>query len=480
MGLHLLYVVFAVLGSLVMVVLIRAFTFHPSTKQGPAIEPVYIDITEAFARLSELVKIPTVSYHDWSLVDRKAYARFWNCCQKYYPRVFETCSVCDIGQSAKLFHWKGKSANEPLVLMAHFDVVPATAADWEKPPFDGIIENNVLWGRGTIDTKCTLHGILEAAEKLLSEDYIPEHDIYFSFSGDEEVIGPSAPAVVDWLKERGIKPLLVMDEGGGVMKDIIPGLTKPTAAVGVGEKGYLDLEITATRKGGHASAPLKNSATTDLIKAMTKLSKKPMKPRLTPPVNTLLNNIGRHLPFYFRIIFANLWLFKPLLLKAFMIIGGEAAAFVHTTFTPTMLKGSDARNVIPGSASATYNSRILGGETLQDVENHFKKITLNNNITVTRHRSNEATPFSPSEGKAWVRMESTISEVFPEAVITPYLMIAGSDAKHFHAISDNVLRFSPMHFTLEDVRLIHGANERIRQENLAQIIEFYIRLMKKS
>ena len=343
-----------ILGAVAMffaVVFVRAIRFKPEKTKGVATKPVGIENQATqdriVQRFQDMIRLKTISYQDRSKIDLDAFVKFKEMLEKNYPLMHQTCMREYHGDAGILYLWKGKEKGDPVVLMSHYDVVPVNEELWSKPAFGGVLEDGVVWGRGTLDTKGTLCGVVEAVEKLIGDGFVPETDIYLSFSGDEEISGNSAPSIVAVLKSRGIKPKLVLDEGGAVVENIFPGVKKPSALIGVGEKGYMDVVLEMSGKGGHSSAPPAHTLVGKLAQAVMKLEKKPFKAHLTPAVKEMFEQMGRHSTFMYRIIFANLGCFGPLLKTLFTKQGGEMNALIRTTVAPTMMQGSEAFNVMP-------------------------------------------------------------------------------------------------------------------------------------
>ena len=431
------------------------------------------------SRLSQMIQCETVSYNDLEKIDFKRFDDFKALLSELYPEIHKICEHSFHGRTGILYRWAGKSKQEVTVLMSHYDVVPCNASLWTKPPFSGEIEDGYVWGRGTLDTKGTLCGIMEAAEALIREGYSPENDIYFSFSGDEEISGPSAPAIVKYLKAAGIKPALVLDEGGAIVENVFPGVSKPVAVIGTGEKGYLDLRMVMEGKGGHASAPPAHSLVGSLAKAVVKLEEKPFKAYLTPPVLEMFKTLGRHSTLSYRVIFANLWFFMPLLKVLFTKQGGEMNALIRTTTAITKMEGSKAYNVLPPYAEIGMNLRLMPNDTVASAKKYVEDTIGNPDIKVEVVESREASPISPTGSKGWHQVGEAIHETWENVIVSPYLMLAASDSRHFCEISDHVLRFSAMPLSKEERGLIHGNDERIKIENLVSTVRFYKNLIGK-
>jgi len=460
-------------------VLIRAFAFHPRTQKSLLPVKTVADDPQTIERFRELIRYKTVSYYDKSLEDAAEFEKLIERVQTMYPLVHERCALTRHGDRGLLYHLKGENEGSCTVLMAHFDVVPAAEEEWKKPPFAAELEDGVIWGRGTLDTKSTFCGILEAAEALLAKGYAPNTDMYFSFAGDEEKTGNSAPSIVQYFKENNIKIGLVVDEGGAVVKGIFPGVDKACALIGTAEKGILDLHFNIKSNGGHASAPPPHTIVGELAKAVTRVESKPAKLRFTPATKEMFDTLGRFSNFGMKLIFANLWCFKPLLGFIAAKAGGELNALMRTTYAFTAMKGSDAANVLPPSAEVIANIRIIPGETVQSVIDRAGKVIKNKNIKLTPTEELDPSPCSITKGEGYAALTDAVRECWQDALVSPYLMIASSDAKHFSRISDRVYRFSPMFLTAEDRATIHGHNERISVESVYTVVKFYTRLMLK-
>ena len=464
---------------LIVVLLVRAILFQPievAVKQTP--KEVLNDqaIIENFR---ELLRHKTVSHIDKDQMDLAAFEAFRKSLVSLYPEVNKICSCEYLGDTGVLYHWKGKAEDEPIVLMSHYDVVPAEEAAWDVPPFEATVIDGLVWGRGTLDTKCTLLSVMESAEHLIKEGFVPTQDIYFSFSGDEEISGESASAIVTHLKNKGVKPQMVLDEGGVVIKDgIFPGVKKQTAVIGLGEKGYIDLQVQFESKGGHASAPPRHGITGAMGKLMFDLENKTMKAVFTEPVSEMFNRLGRHSSFGYKIIFANMWLFKPLLKILFKKQGGQMNALIRTTTAVTVLEGSKAYNVLPPKGTIGINARVLNTDTMATTMNHISSLVKVPH-TIQLLNGREASPISPLQSSAFEALEKTILDVWPQAVVSPYLMIAGTDSRHFHTICENVLRFAPMEITQEELNLIHSNNERIPVDSVLKSVTYYIKLIRR-
>ncbi|MCL2151196.1 MAG: M20 family peptidase [Coriobacteriia bacterium] len=470
---------FGVIGAFALILLARGLAFQPPTFAAPAIQEAVVDAERATASLAAMVSCKTVSSKDESLVDETEFERFRALLGSLYPHVYQACSLERVGLTGLLYHLPGESAAEPVVLMSHYDVVPAEDDAWEKPPFGGIVEDGFIWGRGTLDTKSTLCGVLEAAEQLLGQGFIPKNDLYFAFSGDEEIGGPSAPDIVDRLEQRGIRPVMVVDEGGAVVEGIFPGVGQPCALVGIAEKGYLDIELSIETQGGHASAPLPITSIGQLAQAVVRIESHPFANRLSPAVAEMFDTLGRHSNLLYRVIFANLWCFKPLLDSICRKTGGELNAMMRTTCAFTMMEGSNAYNVLPPLAKMSANLRLMGGETPESAIEYLKSVVDNPRIKYEIIYGVNPSVVSRTDGQPWQLLKDTIQQTWPEALVSPYLMVAASDSRHFCRISEGVYRFSAMVLSRAERESIHAHNERIPIKTLERIVQFYVRLMRQ-
>ncbi len=460
------------------VITVRAVRFRPYALPTALPGKVTVPKEKSADDLAAMIRCKTVSYADESLVDHREFIKFHNLLEERFPLMHQNCPLEKIGKTGLLYYWKGQISIEPLVLMAHYDVVPADEERWDRPPFAGLIEDGVLWGRGTLDTKGTLCAILEAAEHLLADGFVPSRDIYFSFAGDEETYGSSCADIVSWFEQRGICPAMVLDEGGAIVEKSFPGVTAPCAMVGIGEKGIAHVEGSMEGQGGHASTPPPHTLLGHLSKAVVRLESHPFPTEFTKPVAEMFDTLGRHASFLYKVMFANLWCFMPLLKLICRISGAELNAMMRTTCAVTQMEGSKAFNVLPPKARLGLNLRLLGSTDITAAVKYLKKVIKNDNIELQLLSGMNPSINSDTSCKEWETLKQVIHTTWPDALISPYLMMAASDSRHYCRITDRVYRFSAMKLSKDERAMIHGHNERIPLETLYKTVEFYVRLLK--
>ena len=482
----------AVVLIFVLVILLRAAMFKPENINigEAASDADNINIPDLLNEnkdkivkdLSDMLKCKTVSSRDG--FDITEFLRFQKLLEERFPLIHKKAKLVKIGKTGLLYKIDGKNENSGekniCVCMSHYDVVPAAQEQWDKPAFEGIVEDGCIWGRGAIDTKSTLCALTEALEMLLKSGYKPQGDLYLSFSGEEEIDGKSCPEIVDYLEKDGVKPTFVLDEGGAIVNHVFPGVTKDCAIVGTGEKGSVNFDFEVKSCGGHSSTPPAHTAAGVISKAVCDIEAKPFKRQLTKPVLDMFNTLGRYSKFGYKIIFANLWCFAPLLdIIARRAPGGELNSMLRTTVAVTKLHGSNAYNVLPPNASCGVNVRLMGKDTIDSAKDYLSKAIGNSDVKCSVVSGTNPSAYSDTECAQWHLLKSVINETWRDVIVTPYLMPARSDAGHYCRITDKVYRFSAMSLSAAERAMTHGNNERISVDNLMKTVEFYVRLLKR-
>ena len=476
------------------IVLVRAAGLE---SRRPQVEPAGdpgLDL-QAVERLAGALRIPTVSGPGEGDVRPAALQRFRGYLEATYPRVHESLEREVVAGHSLLYRWPGsRRGADPLVLLAHQDVVPAgpgAAEEWTHPPFDGIVAEGHLWGRGALDDKGSLLATLEAVELLLADGFAPERPVILAFGHDEEIGGTGAAAMADRLRREGVDPFLVIDEGAAVVDGSVLGVDVPVALVGVAEKGYLSLELRATGPGGHSSTPPPQTAVDVLVRALQRLRAEPLPAGIDGPVRHLLTTVGAEMGFDRRLVLANLWLFEPLVIRELAAQPGTDA-LIRTTTAPTMLDAGVKDNVLPSEARAVVNFRLHPRDTAEEVISHVRWAVRDPRVEVSVYGDfaggqaaedggapgPAATPAAPTDGEAYGLLARTVARVFPSAVVAPTLITAATDARHYTRLTDRVYRFAPFRLEPADLERIHGTDERLALEDYARMILFYRELLR--
>nr|WP_207619857.1 M20/M25/M40 family metallo-hydrolase [Nocardioides sp. IC4_145] len=427
--------------------------------------------------MQALVRIPTVSHRDRSLVDTDAFDRLLVELERQFPLLHERLELTRIPTHALLFRWPGRSKERPVVLMAHLDVVPVEGT-WQHPAFSGDVVDGNIWGRGTLDDKGCVAGICEAVETLLEEGFVPAQDVWLSFGCNEEVSGEAATLAVEELVRRDVRPWFVLDEGGAVASEAFPGVAAPVGVVGVTEKGVTSLELRVEGRGGHASTPARMGPTARIARAITRIDRSPMPASTPEPTIELFRRLAPHAPLPLRALMANAGRLGPVLTRALIAAGPEPAAMTRTTFAVTTLSGSPALNVVAATAKAGVNIRIMVGDTVAGVLEHVRKVVADDEVHIDVVEQDEPSPVSPRD-EAFGLIETTIAELFPDAVPSPYVMMAATDSRFFTRICDRVYRFAPFRMTKAQRESIHSYDEHLGVDAFLDGVRWYRRLIER-
>ncbi|MBT2679398.1 M20 family peptidase [Bacillus sp. ISL-35] len=437
----------------------------------------------AIETLSKAIHFQTISYQDRSKMNMDEFDSFLSFLEKSFPKVYQNLELEKVNDYALIFTWKGYNPEKtPVGLTSHYDVVPVlkgTEENWEHPPFSGTITDNKIWGRGTLDDKIGVIGILEAAEHLLAEGYQPERDVYLMFGFDEEIGGDEgASKIVSTLSERGIKFDFVLDEGGAIVQNMVPGVDKPVGVVGISEKGSATAELTIEGSGGHSSQPKNRTNIGRIASAISKLEETQFPADLQGPGEDLFEFVAPEMSFGMKYVFANKLIFEPVI-ERILLQQPASAALIRTTIAPTIFQAGEQYNALPEKAEAIINLRLMPGDSLDEVRKYFVETIDDDQIKVTVEGS-EASGVSSVDSWQFKTIQQGARNVYEDAVIAPYLMFAGSDAKHYDSISENTYRFLPVNLTSEDLSRMHGTNEHISIDNYLNAIRFYMEIIRES
>ena len=436
-------------------------------------------------RLAAAIRIPTITPADSALRDSAAFRALRDHLAVSFPKSHAAMTREIAGRDALIFTWTGTDPSmQPVVLLGHMDVVPVeagTESQWRHAPFSGEIADGFVWGRGTLDDKATVLGLLEATEALIASGFSPARTIILAFGADEEGGGTGGAAIVArLLQSRGVKPLFVLDEGGMVVKGAMPGVTAPVAVVGIAEKGYVTLELTANADGGHSSVPPRHTAAGRIAQAVTKLENSPIPREIRGATADLFDAVGREMPFGMRALFANRWLFDPLIERQ-LESGARTNATIRTTTAVTMLEGSPKDNVLPSRARAGVNFRILPGDSVAGVIAHVRKVIDDDAIDVrVQGIAVEPSRVSSTTDSAWSIVDRSIRQTYRDAVVAPYLVLGATDSRYFRDLTANVYRFAALRADTSDVSRIHGTNERVSIASYLEGIGFLTQLIRNA
>lgn len=476
-----LLLLFALLLGGVLVANTLMYTPEPMTKN--AVIELDVDVDRVAKNLSRAVQFKTISLSYEKELDKAAFDGFIGWLGDTYPKAHGAMERRLIGEYSLLFKWQGLDTSlKPVLLTGHYDVVPVTSdikTEWAHPPFEGVIGDGHVWGRGTLDDKGSVITMFEAAEKLIAEGFSPKRTLYFAIGHDEELGGTRGAAkIVEQLKNDGVQFLWSLDEGSMVLDDIIPGLPYPVASINLAEKGFLNIELVAKGKAGHSSMPPKQTAIGAISRAIDRLQNAPVPGGLEGVSGDFFDGIGRYFPFGKRIIFANLWLFGPLLENE-LSKANTTNALLRTTTAPTIISGGVKDNILPAKATANINFRLHPRDTVESIVAYVIKTIDDENVEVKAGSpAKEASSVASDTADGYRHLAETFKSVYGEVIVLPGLTIGGTDSAHYAKISDNAYRIMPMQVTNEDIAGFHGPNEKLSLINLKRAVTFYHQLMK--
>ena len=475
------------LGAAAGVIAWNTATFAPEglaraddIKVAAAIEP---DVNAAANRLGEAIRFQTVSNQDPAQNRMDQWAGFQAWLQTTYPAAHKAMQREIVGKATLLYTWPGSDAAlQPIILMAHQDVVPVTPGtekDWQHPPFAGVVADGAVWGRGAVDDKGSLITLFEAAELLATKGFKPKRTIIIVSGHDEEVGGTGAQAAADALKKRGVKSLFTLDEGSAIINDA-PIINGPAIMIAVAEKGYATLRVTAKAPGGHSSMPPEEIGTVTLAKAITAIHAQQFPLRLDQPAFGTVEALAAEKGGLMKVIAANPWLFGSLI-KSQMGASPAGAAQLHTTIAPTMLQGSPKENVLPQEAFGLVNYRLAPWDSSADVLARAKQAVGKLPVTLSWEREpREASPVSSTTSQGWKLLRAAAEAEAPGAPVAPFMVVGGTDSRYMKDVSQDTYRFQALRLSTKETKMIHGTNEHITTENLGSMIRFFTRLIATS
>jgi len=451
---------------------------------SPATDLADVDADAVAANLAKALTFPTESSLAENGATSPVFEGFIAWVRETYPLVHQNLHLERINNYSLLYTWQGTDpALTPILLAGHHDVVPggsdADRSSWEHPPYAGVIENGVIYGRGAVDDKPNVIGLLEATERLLAQGFVPQQTIYLAFGHDEEVGGPNgAKVIAETLRDRGIHLDFVLDEGGAVTDGDGIGIRQNAALIGLAEKGSVSVRLTAKNTGPtHSSMPVMQTPLGILSRAITKLEDNQMPARITTVVGGMLETLALEMDFTNRMALSNQWLFGPLIIGQ-MEQNPRNNSMVRTTTAPTMIEGSMKENVLPPEAWAVVNFRILPGDTVDDVIAHVRATINDDRVGIEPMGGREPTPISTRDSRGYNMIVRTINDVFEDTLAVPYLVMGGTDARHYAIVSDNQYRFAPMRLRGDQLGAVHGLNERQNVADFGNIVVWYIRFIE--
>lgn len=468
--------------AFVVLLLVNASQMQSRQIEADPLSPIKIDELRGLDRLAEALRFSTVSFDEKTPPDAEQFLGFIDFLESNYPRLHSALEQERINNYSLLYTWRGSDPEaKPLLLAAHYDVVPVTPgteSEWTRPPFSGQVEGGYLYGRGSIDDKSSLIGICEAVETLLAQGFHPKRTVLLAFGHDEEIGGSKgAAAIAKLLTERGVQAALCLDEGGAITEGIIPGVEPPTAMVGIAEKGSVTLELNVSHKGGHSSMPPMRTAGGDIARALRRLEKRPPALNMHIAARQMFETLAPEMNYAARLAIGNMWLFESLVMR-FMARTPSGSATLRTSTAITAMHAGTKDNVLPQRAMARVNFRILPGESIDDVLAHAAKVIDNPRVQISVvGKAWNPSPISDTKGFGYQLTERTLRGLFPDVLVSPGLVVGATDSRYYAGLSDTTLRFLPIRLNPEELSGFHGSNERIRIESYNELLQFYLQLI---
>ena len=446
----------------------------------------YVNVERYQQTLSKVIQCKTVSHLDETETDWGEFEKLHKVFEEAYPLIHSKLKKEIIGKAGLVFTWEGTNPDlKPIALIGHQDVVPVpeeTYGDWTHDPFSGDIADGYLWGRGAVDMKDHVVAVMESVETLLEEGYVPERTVMILFGYNEELVNnedAAAILIANTMKERGIRFESVLDEGGGVPKLRIPGvIQKDLAVVGIAEKGYADFRLTVEATGGHSSTPPAHTAVGILARAITRIENNMYKAEMTPQLNMVLDKLFDSLDFPTSILGKGLSIARPLLRP---ILGAipAAASFMRTSMSVNMVSGSPQANVLPQVATATMNTRIMPGQTIEEVKHYLEKVIKDKRVKVECIGGSDPAPMSATDTPSFKAIDEISTELFEKSVTVPFQVMGATDARHYRIVTDQLYRYSPFNIPANIFLLFHQTDERMTLESMEKAVAFFKMYIKK-
>ncbi len=481
-----------VLLALVVIVVIRSLLTPSKQVARLAHTSEGFDAQKLAGDLAGTIPFQTISYEGGGTEEQRketqqAFAALHAYLEKTFPMVYSKLDHEVVGENNLFFTWKGSDPSlKPMLLMGHQDVVPieaGTEQKWTQPPFSGDIADGFIWGRGTMDDKVTVVGVLEAVDLLLQKGFPPKRTVYLAFGQDEEIgTMEGTEKIAQLLKSRGVELEFVLDEGGFISTGMVPGVSAPVAMIGTSEKGYLSLELSVEVPGGHSSVPPRESSIGILSAAIRSIEKHPMPAHIGGPIGEFLEYAGGSASFPMRAVFTNMWLFGPVV-KHILESSPDSNATLRTTAAATIFRAGTKDNVMPSRAGAIVNFRLLPGDTVAGVTDYVRRVIDDPRVMLQPmpgELPSEASAQSSPDSPNFKRMQRTIAQVYPVAVVAPFVFVGATDSKHYIGLTKDIYRFAPLLTTPEDVARFHGTNERVGVDNFARSADFYAQLIRNA
>ena len=473
-------VILCLVGIIVLLLLIAVL--RTLAIKAPARTPSdFVCTPEEFDRcvdkLGAMIRIPSVSKREDE--DLTEFYRLHAELERLFPALHKHLEKTVLSGTL-LYRWKGADEKRrPILFMGHQDVVPATDEGWSVPAYSGQVVDGNLYGRGALDCKSTMYVELQAVEELLEEGFVPPCDVYLVYAINEETGGDGAASAMRYLRDQGIRLALVMDEGGAVIDEAIPGMDRPYAVIGITEKGYMDVKITARGKGGHSSTPPRNTPAARLFAFASEMERKrPFQKHLLPEVEEMFRQMAPSFGFGLRLLLGNVWLFKPLLMALMPVVSPFGEAIMATTCCFTQMKGSDAANVIPKEPYLIANLRTSVHQGCEASLAVLRKYADKYDLDLEVIQQREASPVSDIHSPEYAYVTACIQEHFPDAGVSPYLIMGGTDCRHFHALTDTALRFAPVRMTTAQNASCHAVDENVTVAAAAEGVRFYKKFLR--